>query len=153
MYFSFLAWYYLYTSYELLPWLAQNNPMNGMQFSFSMWSFTATYVSVTVTLDELGGGFKYVLFSPRKLGNISYLTTIFFGWVAKNYHLVNGHGRLLEQSFIWSTFCRLYPGHLVQNFLVSDRMAARKLAKHCCRRKREAFPFLIYFCDILKNSW
>ena len=31
----------------------------------------------------------------------------------------------------------------------SDRMAARKLAKQCCRRKREAFPFLLFF-DIMK---
>ena len=35
---------------------------------------------------ELGGGFKYVLFSPRKLGKISNLTIIFqMGW---NHQLV-----------------------------------------------------------------
>ena len=29
----------------------------------------------------LGGGFKYFLFSPRKLGKMSNLTSIFFKWV------------------------------------------------------------------------
>ena len=31
---------------------------------------------------KLVGGFKYVLFSPRSLGKISNLTSIFFRWVA-----------------------------------------------------------------------
>ena len=31
----------------------------------------------------LGGGFNYFLFSPRKLGKISNLTSIFFRWVVQ----------------------------------------------------------------------
>ena len=30
---------------------------------------------------QLGGGFKYFSFSPRKLGKIPILTSIFFRWV------------------------------------------------------------------------
>ncbi len=32
---------------------------------------------------NLGGGFKYVLFSPGSLGKIPRLTSIFFNWVAQ----------------------------------------------------------------------
>ena len=35
----------------------------------------------------LGGGFKHVLFSSRKLGKIPILTSIFFNWVGKNQNL------------------------------------------------------------------
>ena len=38
-------------------------------------------VTPTKNIGFLGGGFKYFLFSPRKLGKIPILTSIFFRWV------------------------------------------------------------------------
>ena len=44
------------------------------------------FVSGRVTYHFLGGGFKYLLFSPRKVGKSSILTHIFqMGWF--NHHL------------------------------------------------------------------
>ncbi len=47
-----------------------------------VWDWLKTSPSPK-TYQNLGGGFKYLLFSPRSLGKISNLTSIFFRWVVQ----------------------------------------------------------------------
>ena len=61
-----------------------------------MWIFavgTSRQKHQVVYQGKLGGGFKYVLFSTRKLGKISNLTSIFFRWVGSTTKQQNVYPR------------------------------------------------------------
>ena len=69
----------------------------SMYFLLNMGDFPASHVSFSGVYDQLAGGFKYFLFSPRKLGKIPILTNIFQGgWF--NHQLVN-FGRRFPPDF------------------------------------------------------
>ena len=50
--------------------------------SWAIWKgFILNFPDIQVWFVCLGGGFKYILFPPRTLGNWSNLTSIFFKWI------------------------------------------------------------------------
>ena len=53
--------------------------------------------------DEMGGGFKYFLFSPRSLGKWSHLTIILFRWVGSTTNLkqLRDYGNPTNGSFLF----------------------------------------------------